>query len=569
MTRKQQLKWWQEAKFGLFIHWGIYSIPERGEWVMYNERIPVKEYEKLVGQFNPVRFNADEWVRLAKDAGMKYIVITAKHHDGFSMFKTAVSDYNIVDATPFRRDVLAELAEACKKEDIRLGFYYSHVREWRHPKAQSYEAQGRPDKWGNYGNFWDYPNENLKNLQDYIDEFDIPQLKELLTNYGDILTIWFDTPSQIRPDQGEQLKKIVRKYQHACLVNSRLSYDIETDYASMGDNEIPLSGSDEPWETAMTTMGAWGYSKNAVFGRWEDMLERLIDIASKGGNLLLNVGPDSAGVIPAPAQKELRKIGQWLSVNGKAIYGTQKSPFPAPPSWGRITVKGKRLYLIITDALAGSISLAGLRTQAVRCKLLGSGKSLVMEQLHDTAQDKHLLKIRLTGGAERFRVVQVDLQGEIDVSDRLEPADDGSIVLPAYRAEVLNESGEHGLRVSPVGVTEHWFDPRDRLRWFFHADHPGRYRVALAVKTGFWKLWDWNHEINIEIDGNLLGVTVSDDGRERTRYETRAIPVGEVWLTRGRHVLTIAPEILVGSEMAGLTISSVSLIPFAAPDSAF
>ena len=203
MRQSANLEWFRQARFGMFIHWGIFSLLEAGEWVMYQRQIPVKEYEKLAERFNPVAFDADEWVSIAKRAGMKYIVITAKHHDGFSMFKTDVSGFNVVDATPFGRDPMRELCEACRRQGLRLGFYYSHVREWRHPMAQSFEVQGRPDRLGNYGNFWDYPNENFKNLQKYIDEFDLPQLRELLTQYGDILTIWFDTPSMISPAQGE------------------------------------------------------------------------------------------------------------------------------------------------------------------------------------------------------------------------------------------------------------------------------------------------------------------------------------------------------------------------------
>ncbi len=559
MTRKQALKWWKEARFGLFIHWGIYSLLERGEWVMYNERIPVKEYEKLAARFNPVKFNADEWVKLAKDAGMKYIVITAKHHDGFSMFKTKVSDFNIVDATPYGRDVMAELAEACRKEDIRLGFYYSHVREWRDPRAQSYEAQGRVDRWGNYGNFWDYPNENLKDLQEYIDEFDVPQLKELLTQYGDVLTIWFDTPSHIRPLQGEQLKKVVRGAQAACLVNSRLSYDIETDYASMGDNEIPAAGSDEPWETAMTTMDSWGFHRGVPFGRWEDMLERLIDVTSKGGNFLLNVGPDSEGVIPADAQKSLLKIGAWLKKYGKAIYGTERSPFPAAPEWGRVTAKGKKLYLIVTDPLTPSITLNGLRTNVVRCKALENGKALPMEQIHDAAHDRHRLTVKLPGLAEKYRVVQLELEGAAEVADRLEPDGTGQIILPAARAEIMNVSGANGLKVGASGVTEGWTDPRDQLCWTFFTEKAGMYSIEIVIKTGFWKLMDWGHEINVELDDRLFGLTLADAGGGMERYGERKVRVTDAWLEAGRHALTIAPEVLTSASLAGLTITRVTL----------
>jgi len=550
MTRAQAVKWWQEAKFGLFIHWGIYSIPGRGEWVMYHERIPVKEYEKLAARFNPVKFNADEWVRLAKDAGMKYIVITAKHHDGFSMFKTAVSEFNIVDATPFGRDVMAELAAACRKEEMKLGFYYSHVREWRHPKAQSFEAQGRPDKLGNYGNFWDYPNENLKDLNEYIDEFDAPQLKELLTQYGDVLTIWFDTPSLIQPAQAERLKKVVRKAQPGCLINSRLSEDIEVDYRSMGDNEVPAEGADMPWETAMTTMSAWGYQKNAQFGKWEDMLRKLVDVASKGGNLLLNVGPDAEGVIPVQAQRELRRLGEWLRKNGQAIYKTERSPFKSPPTWGRVTRRGRKLYLIATDPAADTLTLTGLRTEAVKCRLLG-GKALPMEQEHDEARDRHRLTVKLSGVADRFPVVAVELAGDVDVVDRLEPAGDGRIVMPVSRAEVWNESGKAGLRISG-GVTTGWTDPRDQLRWTFFTEKTGMYRVELALRTGFWGLWDWGHEINVEIDDQVFGVSIEGDGT-RAGYGETSIPLAEVWLAEGRHVLTLSPEKLEKGQMQGLT----------------
>ena len=291
---------------------------------MYARRIPVKEYEKLATRFNPVDFDAEKWVKTAKAAGMKYIIITAKHHDGFSMFKSAVSPFNIVDATPFKRDPMAELAVACRREGLKLGFYYSHVREWRHPMAQSFEATSRLDQLGNYGNFWDYPDENRKNLQVYIDEFDIPQLRELLTQYGDILTIWFDTPSMIRPDQAEKLRDLIYEIQPDCLVNNRLSFEIETDYSTMGDCEVPASGSNKAWDTPMTTSRAWGYTAGDQCRDSTEFIRELCEVASKVGNYLLNVGPDSRGVIPPATVRELEKVGEWLSVNGEAVYGANR-----------------------------------------------------------------------------------------------------------------------------------------------------------------------------------------------------------------------------------------------------
>ncbi len=555
MNRAENLQWWQEARLGMFVHWGLYSIPARGEWVMYSERIPVREYETLARQFNPVRFDAAEWVRLAKSAGMKYIVLTSKHHDGFSMFKTDVSPFNIVDGTPFGRDAVAELAEACRKVGIRLGLYYSHVREWRDPRAQSFEAKGRPDVWGNYGNFWDYPNENLKNLQEYIDEFDVPQLRELLTRYGDILTIWFDTPSHIRPDQAESLRELVRTLQPACLVNSRLSYDIETDYHSMGDNEIPAAPVSDPWESAMTTTRSWGYRKGAPCIDWKDMVPRLLDTASRGGNFLLNVGPTELGEIPRDVQQELLMLGKWLKQYGEAIYGTQASPFACEPAWGRITRRGNTLYLIVTDAAARTVTLRSLASDILSCRDLSTGKALTVSRNDRPERGQYRTDIPLAHSGEPFRVIALETDG-IRTVNRLEADGDGSVLLPAFRAEIM---GTHGLRVSASGVTEGWTDARDRLRWQFFTENAGKYRLELVLKTGFWKIWDWGHELDIELDNDMYSASAEDDGSPCERWGEKRLPVTDVFLGAGRHVLTVAPQSLNGGNMAGLTLAAVRL----------
>lgn len=557
MNHTEAIMAWREAKFGLFIHWGIYSLLEDGEWVQYTRRIPVKEYEKLTHQFNPIEFNALEWAQLAKDAGMKYLIFTSKHHDGFSMFKTDISSFNVVDATPFGRDVLAELAEACRSVGIKFGLYYSHVREWRHPMAQSFEDQGRPDRIGNYGNFWDYPDENLKNLDEYIDEFDIPQLKELLTRYGDVMTIWFDTPSFIRPDQAKRIKDVIDSLQPNCLVNSRLCKDAEVDYQSMCDHEIPSASSDVPWETASSAMVSWGYDKNYKADNWEDLLIRLVDISSKGGNFLLNVGPDSLGVIPLDVQEQLRKLGQWLKVYGEAIYGTFRSPFPSTHEWGRVTRKDNMLYLIITTSDTFEVTLDGLLTKAVSCNLLDTGEALAFTQNCDR------LVVKLNHSGTRFPVIRVELAGEPEISGKLIQEASGRIYLPVTRGEVLQNTPGTGIQVSPGGVTCHWTNPKDRMRWTFFVEHPGTYQLRLITKNGFWKLWDFDHELNIQLDNDNYSLTITDDGSKPSSYEERTYKVCETELDTGRHVLTIAPEFLANDQMTGLTLMATELIPVA------
>jgi alpha-L-fucosidase len=375
-----RMKWWRDARFGMFIHWGIYSQLGRGEWVQFNEKIPVKEYEKLAATFNPAKFDADAWVKLAKDAGCKYIVITAKHHDGFSMFRTKLSPFNIIDATPLKRDPMAELAKACQQQGLRLCFYYSHVREWRHPLAQSFESGN------NYGNSWDYKDESKKDLSRFVDEFAKPQLRELLTQYGPIGLIWFDTPSFLKDEKAKECISLVRSLQPECLVNSRVGGS-GWDYVSMGDCEVPPEGLGKDWEAPMTNCGSWGYSSdpNNRYHTPQELIHLLVNCASMGGNLLLNVGPTGEGVIPPQATGPLEAVGKWMKQNGESIYGTQASPFKKPFVWGRCTQRPGKLYLHVYNWPKTKLLVPGLKNKVEKAYLLSDPeqKPLAILQMED------------------------------------------------------------------------------------------------------------------------------------------------------------------------------------------
>jgi alpha-L-fucosidase len=321
-AKEKRLAWFREAKYGLFIHWGLYAIPAGqwngkrslglGEWVMLRSTVPVKEYERLAARFNPVKFDADEWVALAKDAGMKYIVITSKHHDGFALFKSQASPYNVVDATPFKRDVLKELADACARGGIRLGFYYSQSQDWHEPNGA--------------GNTWDFGADDKKDYDQYLRGKAEPQVRELLTGYGPVALIWFDTPRMMTGDRPHRFTKIVRELQPDTLIDGRLG--AEGDYASTGDNVIPPAVSGEAWEVPATINHTWGYRTDDTDWKSPGQITfKLVDIVSKGGNYLLNVGPTAEGVIPQPSQEILRTVGRWLRVNGEAVYGAGATPF--------------------------------------------------------------------------------------------------------------------------------------------------------------------------------------------------------------------------------------------------
>jgi alpha-L-fucosidase len=388
--RDQRMRWWREARFGMFIHWGIYAVPageyngkrsERiGEWIMEWANIPRVEYEKFAGQFNPVKFNAKEWVRIAKDAGMKYIVITSKHHDGFAMYDSKVSNYDIVDATPYRRDPIKELAAEAKKQGLKFCFYYSIV-DWHYPAAYV-DAPGKDPTAGNRTT-------KLKpgGKEEYL-KYMKEQLRELITTY-DPGVLWFDGEWQDwwTETDGKELYRYVRSLKPDIIINNRVGRGRQgmqgmnkTDQEYAGDfgtpeQQIPANGlPGVDWESCMTMNTTWGFK--FYDDKWkspEVIIRNLIDIASKGGNYLLNVGPTSEGLIPAPSVERLAAVGNWMKANGTSIYGSMASPFPNQLEFGRATSKAGRIYLHVFDwPKDGKLRVPALNKTVTRAYLLAS-----------------------------------------------------------------------------------------------------------------------------------------------------------------------------------------------------
>lgn len=381
-----RLAWWSEARYGMFIHWGLYSqwgchypgadgrlLDGKTEHMMRHLRLPFALYSTIASVFNPVKFDADEWVRVAKAGGMKYIVITAKHHDGFALWDSAANGYNVVKRSPWKRDAIRELAEACRRGGLRFGVYYSLGRDWEDrdvPTSVKHDGNRR-------SNDWDWPDETAKDFTRYYERKVKPQVRELLTQYGQIDLLWFDTPERIKPEQSVELMRMIHELQPGCIVNQRVG-NRHGDYR-VAEQEIPAGGWADAWETCMTLNRHWGYYRgDEDFKSTETVVRHLIDIASKGGNFLLNVGPDGEGVIPAGSVARLREVGAWLARNGEAIHGATASPLPQP-SWGRITAKKgsdgvTTLYLhVFAWPTDGKLVVPKLAGEVLSANLLGGG----------------------------------------------------------------------------------------------------------------------------------------------------------------------------------------------------
>ncbi len=534
ISKEERLAWFKNAKFGLFIHWGPYSrlagewngkqvpVGQNAEWIMKKLKIPVKEYRELATQFNPVLFNADEWVNLAKNTGMKYLVITAKHHDGFAMYHSQVSDYNIVDATPFKRDPMSELAKASQNAGIRFCFYYSHREDWDHPDA--------------YGNDWDY-DESQQDFERYLNEKSKPQLRELLTNYGPLGLIWFDR-GMYTQEQGNEFVSIVRELQPRCLVNGRVgNYDKELlgDYQDLNDNGMPIGGIEEYWETPQTLNHTWGYSR--FDNNWktpEEVIRRLVEIVSKGGNYLLNIGPKGDGTIPPVSVDILNKVGEWVKLNGESIYGTTASPFH-DLSWGRCTVKGEKLYLHVFNwPSTGRLAVKGLKNKVKEAYLLVDDNSKLK-----FTQTLNTLTIGVPPNPVDpvNTVIVLDIEGKPDVQPPVVEEDiNNTFNLDFVTAITGGKTVKRFNRKGNFHVSK-WTGPDDTITWHFTVADPGVFNVLITYAAQ--EEWQ-NNEYIVTVGEQQLTAQTEPTG---DWYDYKIFNIGKIQFDQpGKYTLTIKPK---------------------------
>jgi alpha-L-fucosidase len=565
-----------DGNYAMFIHWGLFSqLANRyegktyygiGEWLM-NRRmanIPVEEYKKIPAQFNPAQFDPQAIAQLAKDAGMKYVVITAKHHDGFAMYDSAVSDFDIVDQTPYGKDPMRALADACRALGLGFGFYYSHVKDWTAPGG------GEGPKTN--------PDGSPASFDDYFHAKALPQVEELVTNYGPLDLIWFDTPGSLAEDYADQFVDMVRKHQPKALINSRVGAG-RGDYQSLGDMEVPHNNVPGMWETVDTTNDSWGYAwYDHNWKTPEQITERLISTVARGGTYMLNIGPRSDGSVPELAAKALRRSGQWIQQYPYVVYGTDASPWGNPLPWGDVTVKDNRLFLSVFD-LPGdhTLNLPGLTNDVRSAKLIDGADRIPLQLTRENGWTRITLPLSMQ--ETLVPVVEVVLEGSPKLADGWLALYDSAQsteaklmgIDPSIETTLLADFAKvHDAKKSKSGWMEkfgEWkhvvqvadFGDEGRATWEIDVLEPGHYQVDLTYRGPGRIIW------RVEVGG---GATIQNEQNASHNYQR--FPMGWVHFPEaGRHTLHVSavddsgrPKQIRGDEPRSLKAAHLKRIEF-------
>ena len=543
-----RLQWFREAKFGLFIHWGVYSMIGREEWARQILQIPLKEYQYYADNFNPVEFDPDECAALARDAGVKYVIITSKHHDGFAIFDSAHTDYDIMKAK-YGQDILGPLSVSMKKAGVPLGFYYS-IMDWHHPDylpRRSWET-GRTAKGADFGRYMDFATN---------------QVKELVAKY-DPAVLWFDGEWEHSNEEQRAfaIGKMLLEMKPSLLINDRL-YRREPGYGDFGtpENFVPATGVRNPdgsprlWEACYTmNWNGWGYNRyETEFHSASQLIRQLIEIVSKGGNLLLNVGPQPDGRIQADFVARLREMGAWLKTNGEAIYGTTASVFERLPFFGRCTVKGTTLYIHVMSWPADkTIRLPGLKTDVKKATLLtGPGRPLAVRR----AGKDILISLPERERDPAATVVAVELQGPPVVEPyRIVPEKSGRVELPVYLADIQSEMGQRAYvdHFYMTTMLANWQNVNDYPEWVFATDKPGTYEV----RASYASMWGGRAGYEVEVDGQKIAARTESSP---SVYFPKTFPVGKITLKAGEHKLRVRITSITNNH--AMNLEKVVLVP--------
>ena len=503
------MDWWREARFGMFVHWGLYSVAAGewngkpvdgiGEWIQNFAKVPNCEYEKLAKDFTLARYNPEEWVRMAKYAGARYIVFTTKHHEGFCLYPSEVSDFDI-ERTPYKGDPLKGLVEACRKYGLKVGFYYSHRQDWREEDA----AVMQNEYDGHYGK----PKSEVKpDLNRYIREKALPQMRELLTRYGKIDLLWYDTPFDLTREQSQAFVDIVRELQPQCIINGRVGYDLG-DYGPLGDNEMPCYRADRDLEMVATMNHTWGYKKND--NEWKspkDILCSLIECVSRGVNYMVNIGPKADGTVPQPSVEILNFVGDWMKLNSESIYGASGNPFNDNFPWGYVTRKDNALYLhLLRKPERGVVVLKGLLSPVEKAEVLASG-----EELRYTNGECFSLKVPEEMDYGRIPVLKLVCQApaRFDASNY---QNEEVISIPVASGKII-PGAKGALGIAEGGNTLNFNRETGKLYLKCEVEQPGEYLVRVYTSRHWRRSFAEGARVTLELDGHSFrNVLMKKDG---------------------------------------------------------